>query len=84
MSLLLLLIACQAAPVAPESTPTPDTVEECPAGRVHHVMMEAAPEDVVVQIPSGALVAPWVQFQADRIVVRCPDEGGTLIVGWRD
>lgn len=82
--MLLLLIACQTAPEAPETVPTPDTVEECPAGRVHHVMTEAAPEDVVVQVPSGALVAPWVQFQSDRILVRCPDEGGVLTVGWHD
>lgn len=82
--MLLLLIACHAAPDAPESTPA-DTVETCPAARVHHVLIDdGAPEDVVVQLPSGALVAPWVQFQADRILVRCPDEGGTLIVGWRD
>jgi len=84
MSMLLLLIACQAAPDAPQSTPAPDTVQECPAGTAHNVEVQGAAEDVVVQLPSGALVAPWVQFQSDRLVVRCPDEGGTLIVGWRD
>ena len=80
--MLLFLIACQTTPVAPQSHEIPDTVDECPAGRAHNVAALGAPDDVVAQIPSGALVAPWVQFQSDRLVVLCPDEGGTLVVGW--
>ena len=81
---LLALIACQTAPDAPQSAKTPDTVEECPAGRAHTVEAQGAADDVVVQTPSGALVAPWVQFRVDQITIRCPDEGGTLTVVWRD
>ena len=84
MSLLLLLIACQTAPDAPESTPIPDSRRDCPAGETIRLDAPGAVSDAVVIAPNGATVAPWILFEVAALEVQCPSSGGTLYVRWHE
>lgn len=84
MSTLLLLIACQAAPDAPESTPIPATEHDCPAGETIRMTAQGAVSDAVVVAPNGALVAPWILFEVQMLTVQCPSSGGTIHVDWHE
>ena len=82
MIILLALIACQPAPIATEAASVAPTVVECLPGTATTVEALGPVWSVAVRVPSGALVAPWVQVQGDQLVVGCPAEGGALTVEW--
>jgi len=84
MITLFLILSCSNSKLEDSGFTQPPTVQDCPAARYSEAPLLGGVTAVSVEIPSGVLVAPWVQFHADSLWVECPEDGGMLTVAWEN